>query len=98
MLSSVSLTQEGVVALVQALIFSLVMAVFIWWLSRRKPTPPEPKKPKYSQKLREKFTREVPHQRPHQVPTTRPQLTAKSSSASSKKSYKRSKRKGVRRR
>lgn len=55
MISSLSHFDEGVFAVCNALLLTVGILLFAWWLSRRPPLPPKPKEPKYSERLQNKF-------------------------------------------
>jgi len=57
MTSSMTHFNEGVLVLLNSLLCVLALLIFAWWLSRRPPAPPQPKKPRYSQRLQEQFRR-----------------------------------------
>jgi hypothetical protein len=57
MFSSLSHFDEGVFAVCNAVILIAGILLFAWWLSRRPPLPPEPKKPKYAERLQSQFKR-----------------------------------------
>ena len=57
MFSSLSHFDEGVFAVCNALILVAGILLFAWWISRRPPLPPKPKKLKYAQRLRSQFKR-----------------------------------------
>ncbi|MFY9479619.1 MAG: hypothetical protein WAQ08_18420 [Aquabacterium sp.] len=57
MLPSLSHLDEAVFAACNALILVIGILIFAWWISRRPPLPPEPKKPKYAQRLQSQFKR-----------------------------------------
>jgi hypothetical protein len=57
MFNSLSHFDEGVFAVCNALIIVAGILLFAWWISRRPPLPPEPKKLKYAQRLQSQFKR-----------------------------------------
>jgi hypothetical protein len=57
MFPTLSHFDEAVFAACNALILVIGILIFAWWISRRPPLPPEPKKPKYAQRLQSQFKR-----------------------------------------
>jgi hypothetical protein len=58
MFTSLSHFDEGVFAVCNALILVAGILLFAWWISRRPPLPPKPKKLKYAKRLQSQFKRD----------------------------------------